>query len=265
MKIVSFFFFFPVMLLCAQQPLLIKEIKLSKANIISADPIGNVYVADQHQLTMINRGDSIFKTFSNLRLGRLTSLDASNPMKVLLYFKDQGSIIYLDNTISELNPPIYLSQYGLDQSTLACASFDNGFWVYMPSNFELIRFNNQLEIVNRTKNIKEWIGVEQWNPIEMKESSNLLYVNDPETGIAVFDIFGGYVKSIPIFGIEKFEIWNDQLIYRKNDQIYLFNNITFTEQAFTFPDLSNPKDFDISYHRLYMLVTDKLLIYQLNP
>lgn len=240
-----------------------KEIPVAKGRLISTDPIGNVYIATRNQLILVNRYDTIFKTFSNLRLGTLTTLDASNPLKVLLYFRDQGKIQFLDNTASELSTPISLNNYSLEQSTQACISFDNGFWVYLPSTFELIRFNQQLEISSRTKNIQQLTGLNELDPIEMKEQSNLLYLNDPEAGLLVFDIFGAFVKKIPIYGIEKFQLFNDQLLYRKAGRLYIYNLSTYTETVHDFPDNNPPLDFDFSSSKIYLLYADKLVIYSL--
>jgi hypothetical protein len=241
----------------------IKEIPISNGRLISTDPIGNAYIATRNQLILVNRSDTVFKTFSNLRLGTLTTLDASNPLKVLLYFRDQGKIQFLDNTASELSSPINLNSFSLEQSTQACISFDNGFWVYLPSTFELIRFNQQMEISSRTKNIQQLTGTTELNPIEMKEQSNLLYLNDPDVGLLVFDIFGAFVKKIPITGIEKFRLFNHQLLYRKAGKLYNYNLLTFTETIHDFPQNKPPIDFDFSFSKIYLLYTDRLVIYSL--
>ncbi len=240
-----------------------KEIPIKQGRLISADPIGNVYIATRNQLYLINRYDTIFKTFSNLKLGMLTTLDASNPLKVLLYFRDQGKIQFLDNTASELSTPISLNNFSLEQSTQACISFDNGFWLYLPSTFELIRFNQQMEISSRTKNIQQLTGINEFNPLEIKERANLLYMNDPDKGLFVFDVFGGFVKKIPITGIEKFQLFNDQLLYRKSNRLYVYNLTTFTETMHDFPENKPPLDFDFSSSKIYMLYPDKLLIYSI--
>lgn len=258
-------FFFSVLLLWGWTSswAQIKEIPISNGRLISTDPIGNVYVASRNQLILINRYDTIFKTFSNLRLGMLSTLDASNPLKVLLYFRDQGKIQFLDNTASELSTPISLNKFSLEQITLACISFDNGFWVYLPSTFELIRFNQHIEISSRTKNIQQITGLTELNPIEMKELSNLLYLNDPNVGLLVFDIFGAFVKKIPITGIEKFQLFNNQLLYRKADRLHIYNLTTFTETTHDFPQNTPPLDFDFASSKIYLLYADKLVIYPL--
>lgn len=257
--------FISVLLLwvCTSSLAQIKEIPISEGRLICSDPIGNVYVATRNQLILINRYDTIFKTYSNLSLGMLSTLDVSNPLKVLLYFRDQGKIQFLDNTASELSAPISLNKFSLEQITLACISFDNGFWVYLPSTFELIRFNQHIEINSRTKNIQQITGLTDLNPIEMKEISNLLYLNDPNVGLLVFDIFGAFVKKIPITGIEKFQILDNQLLYRKSGRLHNFDLTTFTETIHDFPHNSPPLDFDFASSKIYLLYADKLVIYSL--
>ena len=37
----------------------------------------------------------------------------------------------------------------------------------------------------------------------MEQYNNRLYLNEPESGIYVFDHFGTYIKKIPIHGLEE--------------------------------------------------------------
>ena len=240
-----------------------KEIPLRNARLLSADPTGNVYVATRNELILINRADTVFKRFSNLSLGTLSTLDASNSMKALLYYRDQAKIQFLDNTASELSGPISLHSFGLEQAMLACISFDNGFWVWLPSSFSLHRFNQQAQSVINIKNIQQLTGLDQFNPITMRERNNMLYLSDPESGIQVFDVFGGYVKKIPIAGIEHFRVLDERLLFQKDNSLFSYHLLLHTIDTLQFPT-SNPIDFDVSSKKLYLLFPDMLRIYSLG-
>lgn len=265
LKYISLLFFScfvcSVTLLAQTEPSL--DIPLKNARMLSADPTGNVYVATRNELVMLNRADTVFKKFSNLSLGMLSTLDASNPLKVLLYYRDQGRIQFLDNTASELSAAISLNSLGLEQAMLACISFDNGFWVWLPSSFSLMRFNQQLQPVQEVKNIQQLIGFMSFDPIAMQERNNMLYMLDQETGIQVFDVFGGYVKHIPVQGVEHFRVLDEGLLLQKKDMLLSYHLTLQTLDTLRLPS-SAPIDFDVSSKKLYLLFPDKLQIYLLK-
>ena len=54
----------------------------------------------------------------------------------------------------------------------------------------------------------------------MREINNWVYLNDPKRGILVFDNFGAYYKTIPITGVDYFQIKEDRVFHTK-EQYYI--------------------------------------------
>jgi len=233
-----------------------------RPSLLAADPTGNAYVATGNELWMFNRRDTLYRKFSNIQMGRLTSIDASNPLKILLYFRDQGRIQFLDNNISEFTQPVELEAYGLEQATLACTSYDNGFWVYTPVNFGMVRFDQSMQITTEIRNIHQLINAPEINPQMMQESSNKIYLSDPDIGIMIFDVFGGYVKTIPVKGITTFQVLENRLVYMLDDGLYLYDLTTFSEEKWTWPPGVKPLQAAITYDKLYLLTMQSLMIYK---
>jgi hypothetical protein len=183
-------------------------------------------------------------------------------MKILLYFRDQGRIQFLDNNISEFMEPVNLAAYGLEQATLACTSYDNGFWVYTPTNFSLVRFDQYMQPSTQIQNIHQLINAPEINPQQMQESSNRVYLNDPEIGIMVFDVFGGYVKTIPVKNILWFQVLENRLVYALDDGLYLFDLLSMEEEKWAWPAGIQPLYAMIAYDKLYLLTQQALMIYK---
>ena len=74
------------------------------------------------------------------------SIDVSNPMKILAFYKDYNKILFLDNMLAPSASSIDLSAIGFDQVTLTCSSHDNGIWVLNSLNFEIVRMEPTLKI-----------------------------------------------------------------------------------------------------------------------
>jgi hypothetical protein len=68
----------------------------------TVDNLGNIFLLDRsNQLKKLSpEGDSIAIYSNAPRYGNLYSIDASNPMKVLLYYRDFGTIVVLDRLLN---------------------------------------------------------------------------------------------------------------------------------------------------------------------
>ena len=177
----------------------------------TTDNLGNTYTVQKHEVKKFRPDGSLWLRFSNISLGDITYLDATNPLKLLVFYKDFSRIQFLDNMLSERSPVLQLQQLGYDQTVACCTSFDNGFWLFDQLNFELVRFNQELVQTQDIKNLNQIVGYE-FTPNFITEHANWLYMNVPDRGILVFDIFGTYFKTIPLLGLTEFQVYND-LVY----------------------------------------------------
>jgi hypothetical protein len=246
----------------ADSPILLWKIA-QKGSWIECDKLGNVMVVNKDQITKIKPDGSFFRTFSNKQLGDISSLDATNPLKILVFYQPFSRILFLDNTLSENGSPIYLEDYGLEQASAVCSSYDNGFWVYNQIDFSLYRFDQKLQQTNTTRFINQFLGFEP-NINYMVEAENLLFLNDAKKGILVFDVFGTYLKTIPITGLKKFQIFNELVIYQNSASEF---SAFHTKKLFTDtlqmpePKIESARWFE---NMLYVLKSDSLKAYRFN-
>ena len=112
-----------------------------KSDFFNADNIGNIYTIKEDELMKFLPSGKFFARYSNLKLGNITSLDATNPLKLVLYYRDFQQIVFLDNQLSVNSENVSLEKLGYEQTDLVCASANNSFWIYNKQNNELIRFN----------------------------------------------------------------------------------------------------------------------------
>ncbi|GAB4205964.1 MAG: hypothetical protein Fur0023_15360 [Bacteroidia bacterium] len=192
---------------------------------IYADNIGNLYTLNDGTITKYFTNKQT-KTFSIKTFGTLQTVDITNPLRVLLYFGDFQRILFLDSQLSPNGDAIELSNLGLEQASLVCSSFNNGFWIFNRANNELVRFNQQLETNVKTGNLKRLLNMDI-HPVFMTEHNGKLYLNSPEIGILVFDIYGAYIKTIPILHIHTFQIQYPYIFYIYQDKFFSFHLNTF--------------------------------------
>ncbi|MBN8702133.1 MAG: hypothetical protein J0M08_03655 [Bacteroidetes bacterium] len=198
-----------------------------------ADYLNNIYLLSNNIVQKRDINGNVMRTFNNKNLGNIFSIDASNPLKNLIFYKEFRTILFLDNTLTLNGGPYLLDDSGIHQPLLACSSFNNSIWVYDQQNFELVRLSVDLKITHRTGNIVQLTQVRNINPNFMVEYNNLLYLNDPAQGIFVFDIFGTYKKLIPIKISNHFQITEDYVLFCKNDSLWSYNFTSFDKTFLT--------------------------------
>ncbi len=258
-QLIIFSFFFSVKIF-AQYPLAF-EVAV-KADFFTSDNLGNAYTVKGHEIFKYLPNGKLFNRYSNLMLGNITSVDATNPLKLLLFYKDFSKIQFLDNQLAENRGVISLQDLGLEQSTLACISFDNGFWVYDQISFSLIRFNQAFDKVQEARNINQNIGYEP-QPNFLVESGEWVYLNNPETGILVFDIFGTYFKTIPMKSLNSFQIEAENLLYFKEGKLLSYNLKTLQEAEVQLPQ-DEIQMLRVEKEKLMILTKENLKVYEVK-
>ena len=83
----------------AQYPLAV-EVE-AKADYFTSDNLGNAYLIKGHEIFKYLPNGKLFNRYSNLMLGNITSVDATNPLKLLLFYRDFSKIQFLDNQLAE--------------------------------------------------------------------------------------------------------------------------------------------------------------------
>jgi len=207
-----------------------------QCDFFSVDNLGNIYAVKNDNLIKYDAQGIQQKTFTNKISGRITSIDVSNPFKIIVFYKDFSQIIFLENTLSISGSPIQLASLDLEQATLACSSYNNGFWVYESQLSQLIRYDEGLSVSQKSGNIMQLSGNEI-NPNFLAEENNSIYLWDKKVGILVFDRFGTYLKTLYFKDISCFQIFNNKLFYfKENSTLKIYNLQTFEESELKFAD-----------------------------
>ena len=241
-----------------------QELKLAKTikgefDFMTSDHIGRLYLAKGHELFVFYADGQLKYQYSDLSRGVITHLDTRNPMKLLLFYPGYSQIALLDNTLSRTRENINLNDLGLELAQLACASFDNGFWVYDPVSFRLLRYDQGLKITNDVSNVNQLVGAEI-NPNQMVEFENWLYLNDPDNGVFVFDSFGTYSKLIPIKGAERIQVRENGVFLEYENKLLKYDPMNFEVVEINLP-VDEFKALSIEKNRLYIMQKNQVLMF----
>lgn len=246
--------------LFAQDPVWVKEHVIElKGQRTYIDQLNNLYVLRKGEIWKLNAQGEEVARYSNKLIGEDVRLDVTNPMKVILYSPNQMRLIFLDSRLGEMNEQINLFTAGYEQISLVATSHSNAVWFYDPINFILIRLDQNLDEERRSLNLAQLLRVEFY-PTDLVEINNRVYLTDPEQGVFVFDIFGNFLRKIPIKGIEHLIVSDQHLFYYKGGVIYALNLLDSSEKEVKI-DLESEWFFDVNRNRVVFTRPERIIIY----
>ncbi|MFC2112138.1 hypothetical protein ACFLTA_02635 [Bacteroidota bacterium] len=191
-------------------------------NMHYSDPMGNIYIVKDNTLKKYSSKHVEAGHYSNAFLGNIYSVDVSDPLRILLFYKDHNQVVWVDNFLSEIRSPVWLDALGIDQTELVCSSNQGGFWVFNSLNNQLQYYDVNLQLVNESPSLNILTGPDI-SPTFMLEKSRSLYLNVPGTGILVFDRFGNYSRTLPVETPSVFQITDSHVYYMSENNLFSYN------------------------------------------
>ncbi|MBA3664944.1 MAG: hypothetical protein H0W61_12150 [Bacteroidetes bacterium] len=232
----------------------------TKLDYFTTDNIGNIYTVKEDELIKYLPSGKFFARYSNLKFGTITSVDATNALKLVLYYRDFQQIVFLDNQLSLNSEPVSLEKMGYEQTDLVCASANNGFWIYNKQNNELIRFNEASKKIAATGNLKQVLQADL-SPNYMLEHNGYLFLNSPETGLYVFDMFGAFSKIISLKDLKQFQVSDDVIYFKKDGGLCSYNYKLFEEACKKIPSAEQALKIQFNKNRIYCGFKDSVVVY----
>ncbi len=221
MRLLAFLLLAQALALCAQEPSQHVVIK-GAYDLCTTDELGHVYALKGDELRLYNAAGKMLVHNSLKNFGTITTIDAFSSLKPMIFSAPQGMLALLDNTLAIQGAPIDLNRAGFPQVTLACMSVQNALWFFDERLMQLTRVDAQLRPLATTGRLDQLLGF-MARPASMQEFDSWLYVCDPEEGVLVFDLFGGYAKTIPIIGVHTIQVRDGFILYVKDGVLHSYN------------------------------------------
>jgi hypothetical protein len=233
----------------------------------TTDELGNLYTLRGNDLDLYSR-DGVLMAHNSLNsFGPITRIDAFSSLKPLIFSSAQGQLALLDNTLSLQGSPINLARSGYPQTTLACMGVMARYWLFDNRDLALLRVDDQLRPVANTGRLDQLLSFSP-QPTYMEEADGRLYLVDPAHGVLVFDLFGTFVRTLPIVGVQRVQVRDGYLWYVLDGALNRYDLRAFTTEPVPWPD-GKPTlqvlEARIEHGRLYRLFADRLVVDPLQP
>ncbi len=231
----------------------------AESDFFTTDNLSNVYVVKANELTKYDKTGKLLYKYSNKNFGNITFVDASNMLRILVFYKDFLQVAFLDNTLSANGDPINLEELGFQRSQLVCSSHNSSMWIYDQQNFELIRIDQNLLKTQQTGNLSAALNTEI-QPNYLLEYDNKVYLNNSTTGVLIFDVYGTYYKTIPVKDALMFQPIGDLVYYMSDKKIKAYNTKTTEEKQFDIP-LKGFESFRLEMNVLMLRTSKAIYLY----
>lgn len=225
----------------------------------SVDNLGNYYLLSKdNQLKKLNaRGDSMGVFNDVRRYGKLYSIDVTNPLKVLLYYKNFSTVVVLDRFLNVVNT-IDLRKANIFQVKAIAQSYDNNFWIYDEQNNKLKRIGENGSIIFETVDLRI-IFDEVPSPVQIFDHDGFVYLYDLEKGFYVFDIYGSFKTKITYKGLTDVTVIGKTILGIEKNNIIAYTTGTLTEKRLPVPPAFLPyQKAVIQAGHLYLLQNNSI-------
>jgi hypothetical protein len=210
-------------------------IAVSSPTISSKDRNGNIYLLDLNRnllrLDVIGRPAG---NFSPPTRGRISGIDAWNPLKVLLFYQDRQDLLLLDRFLRPIVSTnlIDLNYKGI--AKVAALSSDDSFWLFDETSLTLSKLDFQLRKVTIETPLNLILEKERFDVKQMREYQNLVYLLDAN-GIFVFDNLGNYKKKLPVTGLKSINFLDNDLYFIQDGKLHFINLYTSEKRTIQLP------------------------------
>ncbi|MGF1532345.1 MAG: hypothetical protein ACFCUI_01475 [Bernardetiaceae bacterium] len=182
-------------------------------------PLRSLHTNGQHcyaltqteEVLLLDTAGKIERRFAAPAAIPLTSMDFSHRWKVFLFSEETQSVLFLDRFLVLLDRLTLPEDFGW--ITLTAPSADQTLWLFAQDRHALVRYDMQRREWRSQSSLSGIIPAHAHLPDQLSEYQNLLFLNIPESGIFVFDMFGSFREQLPFWASSAWQFLEQQLCF----------------------------------------------------
>ena len=234
-------------------------------NTVNVDILGNIYLlTETNRLKKLNsNGDSLSNYNDVKKFGTVSYIDAINPLKVLLYYKNYSTVVILDRQLA-LRSSINFRKQNIFKVKTIATSYDNNIWIFDEQDFKLKKIDDNGITLSETTDMRQ-VFEKAPTPTKIIDNENSIYLYDKLMGLFVFDYYGSLKQQIPIKGWTNIAVVNNIIMGITTDTLNNLNLKTLVTKTYKLPAFFNGyKDIIALNGKIYLLKKASLEIYTIQ-
>lgn len=226
------------------------------------DNLDNLYIlSSKGQVKKFNANGDSAGVYNQVRnYGKLFSIDVSNPLKILLFYKDFSTVVVLDRFLAVVNT-LDLRKFSILQPASVGLSYDNNMLVYDEYDNKLKKIDEQGSLLMETPDFRT-VFSESISPQKILNTDGFVFLADSSNGVYVFDNYGSFKRRIPLLQWQSIAVSNHNLVSTTNEFITVFNTATLLQTQRKIPFFKPYFHSFTSSNKLVVFSGEALQIYQ---
>jgi hypothetical protein len=226
------------------------------------DNLGNLYIiSSTGQIKKFNvSGDSLAVYNQVKNFGKLYSIDVTNPLKILLFYKDFSTVVILDRFLANMSS-VNLRKVNILQPGAIGLSYDNNIWVFDEYDNRLKKIDEGGNKMMESADLRTFFS-EGLSPQKIINDNGLVYLADTTNGIFIFDNYGSFKKKVPLKNWQSIAVNSNNLVSTRNEVISVYNTSTMMEARKKYPFFQPYYHSFTSSNKLISFSPTQLHIYQ---
>lgn len=187
----------------------------------AVDVQGNIYfVTTAAGIRKVDKNGDSVAVFNELRrYGKIHSIDVSNPFRILVYYKNTGTILLLDRLLA-VRQVVDLRKLNMPQVRAVRLSYDNNIWLYDELAGRIRKIDENGKLLMESADLR---NVFPEPPVfeSITDADRSLYLYDITKGWYAFDYYGAFTGRFQLNGWKDAAVAEGLLAGRKGDCLLL--------------------------------------------
>lgn len=162
-----------------------------QARFATADNLGNLYlITPQNAVEKYNPEGRLLTRYTNNRAGFAAAVDATNPMKIIVWYADFRVVAFLDRNLTPLGE-LNLIQAGYPEVRTVASAADGNLWIYDEVAFQLRKISPEGANLAESQRLNALLP--QRLPLEnLRDDGSSVYAFAPAVGLLSFDAYAQF-------------------------------------------------------------------------
>jgi hypothetical protein len=232
---------------------------------MTTDVLGNLYViTNGNRLYKLNANGDSAGVFNDVKkYGNPAYIDVSNPLKVIVYYRNFSTAVILDRFLSHRNT-IDFRKLQIFKLKAIANSYDNQLWVFDEQDFKLKKVSDDGRLMQESADLRIVLDSVP-SVLHIVDQDNLVYLYDPEKGFYIFDYYGAWKNRIPLLGWTNVAVSGKKIYGFTGNILQMYELNTLQQQSVVLPEyMIRSQSIRISMGKLYLLTDKGVEIYEIR-
>jgi len=189
----------------------LEKTPINADRLVSLDNQGNMFFIKNNALNQLRSG--VTNNYADIPLGQIFSVDAFNPLKINVFYKDFNTVVILDNRLNEIYRLDFNDIRPFRNVAFSSTGNDNTLWLFNQNSLQLEIYDYKQDQTRGTT-----LPIED-DPIAIESNFNSCWLLT-EKQILNYSYFGSMISKMENEGFTDLVELNDNLILKKENKLF---------------------------------------------